>query len=257
MIKLEEFLPQLHRSENTKRAYRQTLRAFERFLAGREPTEELAREFLAELSKRGLKPSSIARHGNALRKYFKWLKKPIELELPSPKRKMPRWLDEEEVEKLINACETSLEKAIVYVLLDTGMRVGELLRLKVKDIDFEEGFLLITRKGGYQRWVPISEKALKVLKEYLDAEGIAKGRCFRISYSEVWRTLKELGERAGLEISLHPHLLRHTRASQLRLEGVALEDIKELLGHSNIQTTLIYTHIKPVDLKRKLKPILK
>ena len=105
--------------------------------------------------------------------------------------------------------------------------------------------------------MPVSGEALQVLREYLDSEGIKRGKCFRMSYSKVWRILRGLGEEGGLEIPLHPHLLRHTRASQLRLEGVALEDIKELLGHSNIQTTLIYAHIKPVDLKKKLKPILK
>ena len=254
---LDSFLAEFDGLPATKRAYTSTLRAFLRFLRGREPTPELARRFIKAKARQGLKASSIARHAYALSTFFKWLGQPVRFDLPTIRRPAPRWLDDEEISRLFAACENSLERAMLAVLLDTAVRISELLKMTLDDIDWQEGFVKVIGKGAKEAWVPISNEALSALHEYLREHRITQGRLFPFSYSKAWRILRDLGNRAGIP-NLHPHLTRHSRAAQLRREGLPLEDIKDLLRHANIQTTLIYATISPAELKRKVqtKPIL-
>ena len=250
-LKIDTFISDLHKSKNTARAYRMTLNIFERFLEGRDPNEDEARAFIRQLAESGvLAPTSIARHGYALRHYFKWRREPIFLEIPTPQRKLEPWLEMEDIQKLISVSKNPLEKVLVMVLFDTAIRIGELLGLKGKDIDWEKGFIFIHRKGGRESWTPIGAAALNSLKEY-DKWRTGKKELFPFSYDYLRKRLIDLGERAGIK-NLKFHAFRHARASTLRENDTPIEDIKDLLGHANIATTLIYAQIKPQRLKERI-----
>ena len=264
-MEINEFLEQLHRrgsltrvSQNTLRAYRNTLILFGRFLNGREPSQELAQEFIMSLMDKHRK-ATITRHGYALRRYLDWLGIDSKLLLPTPERQLPDYLTEEELERLLKKARTPLERAIISVLVDTGLRIDELLRLTLEDIDWKEGFVFAHReKTGMHGWIPIGEKALSALQEYIAWKKIkgGKARIFPYKYRDIWRWLRELGELSGLGERLHPHILRHTAAALRRLQGQSLEDLKELLGHKNIQTTTIYSALKSRELKERIKGVL-
>jgi len=262
---INQFLEQLHRrgsltrvSQNTLRAYRNTLILFSRFLNGRKPSKELAQEFIMSLMNKHRK-ATITRHGYALRRYLEWLGLDNKLLLPTPERQLPDYLTEEELDKLLKKTRTPLETALISVLVDTGLRIDELLKLTLEDIDWKEGFIFAHReKTGMHGWIPIGEKALSALQEYIAWKKIKgkKSKIFPYKYRDIWRWLKELGELSGLGDRLHPHILRHTAAALRRLRGQSLEDLKELLGHKNIQTTLIYASLKSRELKERIKRVL-
>jgi integrase/recombinase XerD len=231
---------------------------FNRFLNGRSPTKELAQEFIMSLMDKHRK-ATITRHGYALRRYLEWLGLDSHLLLPTPERQLPDYLTEEELERLLKTARTPLEKVIITVLVSTGLRIDELLRLTLEDIDWKEGFVFAHReKTGMHGWIPIEEKALSALREYIAWKKIKgkKSKIFPYKYGDIWRWLKELGKLSGLGDRLHPHILRHTAAALRRLQGQSLEDLKELLGHKNIQTTTIYSALKSRELKERIKGVL-
>jgi len=264
-VEINQFLEQLHRrgsltrvSQNTLRAYRTTLILFSKFLNGRKPSKQLAQEFIISLMDKRHK-ATITRHGYALRRYLDWLGLDNKLLLPTPERQLPDYLTEEELDRLLKKARTPLERAIITILVDTGLRIDELLRLTLNDIDWKEGFIFAHReKTGMHGWIPIGEKALSALREYLDWKKIkgGKSRIFPYKYGDIWRWLKELGKLSGLGDRLHPHVLRHSAAALRRLRGQSLEDLKELLGHKNIATTMIYASLKSKDLKERIKRVL-
>ncbi len=242
----------------TKKAYCQTLELFQRFLGSNEPTEEKVEGFMHQLEKDGLSSASINRYLSAIRAYFLWMKKKAPKELradydlivrgPKVQRKLPRFLSAEEVNSVVAATSTSLERALIMVIYDGALRIGELMGVEAGDIDFADGFLKITRKGGEETRVPVSDKTLEALREHIDGH---RGKVFPQPYWELHQLIRKLGNRAGVR-KLTPHQLRHARASELRRQGVALEDIKDFLGHAQYETTLIYARIMPTELKRRL-----
>ncbi len=264
MERIDEFLKQLKRkgslnpvSANTHKNYRNTLSLFSRFLGDRQPSLEMAQQFIVEKMEKS-KKSTVVRHGYALRKYLEWLGENSSLLLPTADRQLPDYLTEEELNKVLETVRTPLEKAIVMVLVDSGLRIDELLRLTPADIDWRDGFIFAHReKTGMHSWIPIGEKALAVLKEYITWKGIkrSKERLFPYTYWDIWRWLKELGKLAGLDNRLHPHILRHTAAVLRRMQGQSLEDLKELLGHKNIGSTMIYASLKSKELKERIKSV--
>lgn len=244
----------------TKKAYLQTLELFQRFLGSSKPTEEKVEEFMHQLGKDGLSSASINRHLSAIRAYFLWMKKKAPKELradydliiraPKIQRKLPRLLSAREVNSIVAATSTPFERALIMVIYDGALRIGELMNIEAGDIDFTDGFLKITRKGGEEARVPVSDKTLKALREHIDGR---QGKVFPQAYWELHQVIRKLANRAGIR-ELTPHQLRHARASELRRQGVALEDIKDFLGHAQYQTTLIYARIMPTELKRRLPP---
>jgi len=244
----------------TKKAYHQTLELFSHFLNSSKPSEEKVEEFMQHLGKEGLSSASINRHLSAIRAYFLRMKKRAPKELrsdydlivrgPKVHRKLPRLLTSEEVNNIVDKAETPFERALIMTIYDGALRIAELMNLKTGDIDYEEGLLKITRKGGEETRVPVGDRSLKALREY------TRGRHGRVFTQPYWRLHYEvgrLGNQARIR-KLTPHQLRHARASDLRRQGVALEDIKEFLGHAQYQTTLIYARIMPTELKKKLPP---
>jgi len=135
------------------------------------------------------------------------------------------------------------------------MRIGELLKVEYQNVDWHNGFITIIGKGNRKADVPIYEGALRYLTGYLkwrfDRKKLPpETLLFPYEYFDIWRMLRQYGKEKG--IKLRPHILRHSRASQLRLAGYSLDDIGELLRHRNPATTRMYAHIRPTELKKKL-----
>lgn len=268
MLNIDDFLARLNRrgtlspvSRNTKRDYRCSLEQFERFLDGRQPTQGLAQEWLQQLLDKGRKPPTVASHGFALRRYFSdYLKeKDIVILLPSAESQgVPDYLELDEIQKLLDNCQTPTETALVTILCDTGLRISELLVITNEDIDWEGGWIFAHReKTKKEGWIPISQRSLDALKKYLSWRHTKDKRLFPFEYYDVWLWLKKLSKRAGMGGRLHSHLFRHTAAALRRIAGQEITDIADLLGHKKLDTTRRYEAIKPVALKERLKPIFK
>jgi len=268
MLKIDDFLARLNRrgtlnpvSENTKKAYGNSLEQFQRFLDGRQPTQELAQEWIQQLLDKGRKPTTVASHGIALRRYFSdFLKqKDVVILLPTAEgESIPDYLELDEIQKLLDTCQTPMETALVTILCDTGLRISELLVLTNDDVDWERGFLFAHReKTKKEGWIPISRQSLDALKQYLSWRHTKDKKLFPFEYFDVWRWLKKLSRRAGMGDRLHSHLFRHTAAALRRIAGNEITDIAELLGHKKLDSTRRYQNIKPQALKDRIKPIFK
>ena len=226
------------------------------------------REWMFALKDAGLAAVSIRRAQSALRTYYGFLLAegavaidPTDrLEAPRVARKLPVFLAADEVERLLDAPDESKplfwrDKAILEFLYATGVRVSELVELPLSSIDFDEAFATIFGKGAKERLVPVGEPALRALGRYLrdvrpaldSGKGAghvflnARGRPMR--RESVWSIVKEATRRAGITKRVSPHTLRHTFATHLVEGGADLAAVQELLGHADITTTQIYTHL--------------
>ncbi|GAI33624.1 unnamed protein product, partial [marine sediment metagenome] len=169
---------------------------------------------------------------------------------------IPDYLELDEIQKLLDNCQTPMETALITILCDTGLRISELLVMTSDDIDWERGFIFAHReKTKKEGWIPISQRSLDALKKYLSWRHTKDKRLFPFEYHDVWLWLKKLGKRVGMGNRLHAHLFRHTAAALRRIAGQEITDIADLLGHKKLDTTRRYQAIKPVDLKERLKPI--
>uniref|UniRef100_A0A7V3ZUJ7 Tyrosine recombinase XerC n=1 Tax=candidate division WOR-3 bacterium TaxID=2052148 RepID=A0A7V3ZUJ7_UNCW3 len=239
--------------------------------------EDEVKEFIRHLSKKGIKPTTLARKISSLKAFFQFLssegiiaKNPLE-ELPVPKikRSLPEVLTVSEVEQLIKTTETIKNeegiraKALLEVLYATGMRVSELLNLKINDVNLEEGFVRIIGKRNKERIVPLGEPAIFAVKEYINLVrpyflskkiGLTSylflnRRGEKLSRMGFWKILKKYVKMAGIKKKITPHTFRHTFATHLLERGANLRVVQELLGHSNISTTQIYTKMNKEYLK--------
>lgn len=226
-------------------------------------------EYLSTAKKRGLEDSSLARRMVAFKVFFRWLFKEgyvtvnIAEVMDTPKtwRLIPDYLSEEEVEELLEAFEgtgdlSSRNRALFELLYSCGLRVSEICALKVDQIDYEQKILKVLGKGNKERLVPFGEEAEHHLKDYmslsrpsLDKDNKAlevflskNGRA--LTRGRVWRMIKDAGVMAGIHKTISPHTLRHSFASHLLSRGADLRIIQELLGHSDISTTQVYTHVE-------------
>jgi integrase/recombinase XerD len=270
-LKLEKSL-----SENSIDAYAHDVEKLVQYLEYKQ--ENLAPEqvtlqhlqgFLRWIHELGMSSGSQARIISGIRAFFRYLilegvirSNPSEL-LESPKlgRKLPETLSVEEIERIIGAIDLSRpegerNKAILEVLYGCGLRVSELVNLKISDIHFNEGFLSITGKGNKQRLVPLGNMANKQVRIYLQQvrvnKPIKKGsedyvflnkNGARMSRVMVFYIIKELAEKAGIRKKISPHTFRHSFATHLVEGGADLRAVQEMLGHSSIMTTEIYTHL--------------
>lgn len=226
-------------------------------------------EFIAWLNELGVSDTTQARIISGIRSFYKYLIMEnltdnditALISLPKLKRKLPEVLSPDEVEKIINAIDLSKpegerNKAMMETLYSCGLRVSELIGLKITDIYKNEGFLRITGKGNKQRIVPIGSYALKYIGIYLDNtrknNEIEKGfenilflnkRGRALSRVMVFTIIKLLAEKAGIKKTISPHTFRHSFATHLIEGGADLRAIQEMLGHASIITTEIYTHL--------------
>ena len=230
--------------------------------------------FVRELMTSGLSPTSTARAVAATRGFYKFLRlngsissNPAE-DLHSPRmfKSLPKFLSVEEVESLLKAPALDAprglrDKALIELLYATGLRVSELVGLRISDVRVEEGFLKTVGKGSKERIVPIGDEAARWVGRYLSDGRAAlvkkrdgpwlflNSRGQRLSRVGFWKGLKAYGQKAGIRASLSPHVLRHSFATHLLDRGADLRAIQAMLGHADLSTTQIYTHVLEARLR--------
>ncbi|MFQ5768750.1 MAG: site-specific tyrosine recombinase XerD [Acidobacteriota bacterium] len=232
-------------------------------------------DYIRALRAAGKAPASIARALSALRMYFRFLSaegfRPDDptssLEAPRPWRSLPRYLTEAEVNRLLATPDGSTprglrDRALLEVLYATGLRVTELLRLRLKDVNLEVGFILVRGKGRKERMVPLGEVSREACRNFLrqGRRALLGGkvssflfpseRGTALSRQGFWKKLRKLALQAGIQKQLSPHLLRHSFATHLLEHGADLRTVQTLLGHAHISTTQIYTHVSRERLKQ-------
>jgi integrase/recombinase XerD len=275
---LESFLALLaaRRAPRTVEAYRRDLTALAAWLGkapGTATTEDLAR-YLAELRAEGLSAATIARRAASARTFFRHLvlvgsraeNPAAELDLPRRTRRLPRTLSPGEAERLIEAAAGTTpralrDQALVELLYGAGLRVGEAVGLAKTDVDLDERLVRCIGKGDKERIVPLGRPAAEALRRYL-----SRGRPFldrrhrpelflnaqggALTRAGAFLILRRLAGRAGLEPErVHPHLLRHSFATHLLEGGADLRSVQEMLGHADLSTTELYTHVS--DRRRR------
>jgi integrase/recombinase XerD len=281
-IKVEKGL-----AANTLAAYDRDLRKFETFTekAGL-GLEAISREhivdFLSGLYRQGLDSHTVARNVASLRNFFRFALAEgalstdpmLNLESPKTRRRLPIYLRVEDVDRLLEQPDRCTpqglrDHAILEVLYSTGLRVSELVNLKISDIEMRMGCLRCIGKGDKERLVPVGRKALAAVQAYLGKSRpqLLRGREVgkpnpwlfvnrfgsRFSRIGVWRLLTAYGRRAGIRARLSPHKLRHSFATHLLERGADLRSVQLMLGHADISTTQIYTHVMEERLKQVYK----
>ena len=235
--------------------------------------EELVK-FIHHQSRAGLSSRSLGRLISSLKSFYKFLvlddviKKNPAVNLSSPKiwLKLPQFLTVEEVESLLmqpdeNNIRGIRDRAMLELLYATGLRVSELVSLKMKDLNMEEGFLLCRGKGGKERIVPIGLSARHAIRRYLDEARpqimkessdalflTSRGGAF--TRQGFWKMLKGYARKAGFDLKISPHILRHSFATHLLERGADLRSVQLMLGHTQITTTQIYTHVSRERLRK-------
>lgn len=268
-------------STNTVQAYSRDLQRLLRFgaeeglMGARQFTTERLRQLLQLLSQEGLSARSRARLLSGLRGFFAYLVEEDELganpceDLVSPKatRGLPTFLSKEEVEDLIAAPDGETargqrDRAIIELLYATGLRVSELCGLQPSDLDLHRGLVLARGKGDKERLVPMGRQACEAVLSWLDLgrpELLAKrsnaylfpGRgSGQLSRQRVWRLISDYAKAAGIRRAISPHKLRHSFATHLLEFGADLRSVQAMLGHADLSTTEIYTHVHRARLKR-------
>lgn len=286
-LAIQQFLDHLRvereLSVATVAAYGHDLAAFAKFLVSRDkndvgdvrPIEVL--DYLALLTSQGLSARSQARTLVALRQFWKFLRaericdaNPTEeIDLPRFGRKLPVFLTLDEVDRLLATPDRATprglrDSAMLETLYATGLRVSELVRLRLGDVNLEAGYLVAFGKGKKQRLVPLGEAAVAAIRTYLDsgrshflAEGSAPSNdelfLTRLGYSMTrqgfWKIITALARAAGIRKPISPHKLRHSFATHLVERGADLRSVQSMLGHADIGTTEIYTHLSRAHLR--------
>jgi integrase/recombinase XerD len=271
-------------SANTVAAYQRDLAKFNVFAQKRKLTLEGVNrddlvDFLAGMYREKLESRTVARHLVTLRNFFRFAQiqelitadPSLNLESPKIRRSLPGYLRLEEVELLLAQpdAKTALglrDLAMLEVLYSSGLRVSELIGLRVTDLDAKVGCIRCIGKGDKERIVPAGRKALGIAEKYLrDARPKLLGKSVSsqalfvnrrgksLSRVGVWKILSAYGRRAGLRVALTPHMLRHSFATHLLERGADLRSVQLMLGHADISTTQIYTHVVEERLKQIYK----
>jgi integrase/recombinase XerD len=271
-------------SANTVVAYQRDLAKFNVFAQKRKLTLEGVNrddlvDFLAGMYREKLESRTVARHLVTLRNFFRFSQiqelittdPSLNLESPKIRRNLPGYLRLEEVERLLVQPDTKTalglrDRAMLEVLYSSGLRVSELIGLRVTDLDAKVGCIRCIGKGDKERIVPAGRKALGIAEKYLrDArpkllgKGVSTQALFvnrrgkSLSRVGVWKILSSYGRRAGLRVALTPHMLRHSFATHLLERGADLRSVQLMLGHADISTTQIYTHVVEERLKQIYK----
>jgi len=270
-------------SDNTIQSYRRDMLKFVGFLDKQNlVTAKIQRQdvvdFLAMLYKRRLDSRSVARHLVTIRHFFRFsllegfIKEDPAATIESPKfrQSLPYFLSVEEVERLLAQPDTSSaiglrDKAIIELMYSTGIRVSELAGIRVGDLQMEAGCLRCIGKGNKERLVPVGKKALAVVEAYMkksrpellkdnaSANLFLNQRGRPMDRVMIWKMMGRYGRKAALRKPLKPHTLRHSFATHLLDRGADLRSVQIMLGHSDISTTQIYTHVVEERLKQVYK----
>jgi integrase/recombinase XerD len=264
-------------SKNTVRSYKFDLDALAFYLNERGITawdqadRDMLLDFLDALRDCDMETTSIARHIASMRMFYRYLaseelvKTDPTLLLDTPKlwRVLPDYLSLSEVDALLNIYPENSEdpldlrnRTLLYLLYATGMRVSELISVKLADINFENSMLRIIGKGSKERIVPIAPYVMRLLDRYIRTARecliylspkspllFLSNRSKKLNRERVWAVIKDAAWLAGISKNIHPHTLRHSFASHLLANGADLRVIQEMLGHADIGTTEVYTHV--------------
>lgn len=268
-------------SENYQLSTQRSLSEFAAWCAKRhkidkpgEVTLPLISEYLAERKRAGLAASSIKLIVVALKIFFRFLttknevaRNPTEaLALPRIERYLPETLNELQIEQLIENIDTKArfglrDRAMLELLYASGLRISELANARLEHFDAEERILRVTGKGNKTRLVPVGRKAAEALAAYLSTERpklikrhtgseiFLSERGAKLTTARIWQIVKRIGRHSGVDKNIYPHLLRHSFATHLLGNGADLRIIQEMLGHSDISTTQVYTHVDQQRLK--------
>ena len=276
-------------SENYQLSTERSLGEFARWCAERKQITRaqgvglpLISEYLAERKRGGLSASSIKLIVVALKVFFRfatargWVTKdPTDsLVLPRIERYLPETLNELQIEQLLESVDAKAplglrDRAMLELLYASGLRISELTGARLEHLNLEEGVVRVTGKGNKTRLVPVGRKACAALAAYLErerpqlvrprtgSEVFLSVRGGRLTTVRIWQIVKAVARRSGLEANVYPHLLRHSFATHLLGNGADLRIIQEMLGHADISTTQVYTHVDQQRLKavhRKFHP---
>jgi len=267
---------------NTIASYSRDLNDYIRFMeqAKHEAIDLITREdivtYLQSMKDKGLSSRSVSRHISSIRSFHQFLLREkvttndptVHLELPKLEQKLPRVLSMIEVDHLIDTPDRSKpqglrDHALLEILYGTGMRVSELINLDLDDIHLSMGFVRVFGKGGKERIIPLGGSAIKSCTHYVnearprfvEKQKSRNDALFvnmhgnRLTRQRCWKLLKEYALNANLQKELTPHTLRHSFATHLIENGADLRAVQEMLGHADISTTQIYTHVSKARLK--------
>jgi integrase/recombinase XerD len=270
-------------ADNTTQAYRRDIQKFAAFAAARKLEAKAIQrgdvvDFLASLYRKGLDSRSVARHLVTIRHFFRFalLEGYVQddpaatIESPRFRQSLPQFLSVEEVDRLLaqpdlNDVAGIRDRAMIELMYSCGLRVSELCGLRLADIQAESGCLRCIGKGNKERLVPVGRKALDNVQRYLRMSrpkllGEASSPHLFLSQAATpvsrvafWKLLRDYGRKAGLRKALKPHMLRHSFATHLLDRGADLRSVQIMLGHSDISTTQIYTHVVEERLKQVYK----
>ncbi|MBL7157111.1 MAG: tyrosine recombinase XerC [Candidatus Omnitrophica bacterium] len=262
-------------STHTVKNYLADLAEFSSFLSGKDIKEVdylAIRKFLAYFRTKGISKRSVARKLSTLRTFFRFLcrdgytkNNPIaNISTPKLDKRLPIFLDEKRILQLITApdkktFQSARDRAILETLYSTGIRVSELVGIDIDDIDFISGVVKVLGKGRKERLAPIGDKAVNIIREYMDYRNrkkrTDKKALFlnksgsRITQRGVRRTVERYIKVLSIKEHISPHTFRHSFATHLLNRGADLRSVQELLGHKNLSTTQIYTHVTIDHLK--------
>lgn len=264
-------------SDHTIETYKNNLNSLYLFLEQnhiKKVDSQALEKYIKDLKQKEYSEHTIANHISSIKSFYKFqmiMKKintsPVEyLEMPKLSKKIPKVLTEEEVEQLLNIkIENDFDirnKAMLELLYATGLRVSELVSLTLQSIDMESNIVRTLGKGSKERWIPIGEYASDALKKYLSIrssflKGTITDALFLNNHGKgmtrqgFFKILKQIAKKQQIEKEFSPHTLRHSFATHLHKHGADLRIIQEMLGHSDISTTQIYTHIENEEKKRE------
>ncbi len=263
-----------HLSEHTRKAYQRDLKELQSYCESQSLTSwtELdnhgLQQYIAKRHRSGISGKSLQRNLSSIRRFYQFLlqndlvtNNPAQgISPPKSARKLPKVLDTEQAGQLLNFDESDplavRDKAIIELMYSSGLRLSELVGLNIKDIDMNDRVVNVIGKGSKERSVPIGSKAITALRQWyrfrselvnesidLDSAVFISKRGKRISPRTIQQRFKQRAIQQGIDISLHPHMLRHSFASHLLESSGDLRAVQELLGHSDISTTQVYTHL--------------
>ncbi|MDR1784276.1 MAG: tyrosine recombinase [Endomicrobium sp.] len=263
-------------SSHTLRAYARDILDFDLFLRKKQSTflhtdKHNIREFLKVLNNKKLSRATITRKFTTLRSFYRFLiinnivkKNPIEgMKCPKKDKKVPLFLTRYEIQKLLNLQNITLrDRAIIELLYSCGLRVEELTSLNIKNIDFISNTITVIGKGKKERVVPVGNTCLDAIRNYINERRNLRLPCNietpvflnnnakRLNQRTARRVIHKLSIKAGIKKKVSPHTLRHTFATHILDNGCDIRSVQEILGHKNLSTTQIYTHVTIESLKK-------
>lgn len=227
-------------------------------------TEQDIKDYLGHLIDKEISPSSIALKKAALKfLFYEILKRKIMEDIKTPKipQHVPVVLTKDEIKQLIESAGSYKSKVMIQFLYSSGLRLSELIKLKINDLEIKEKIGWVRKgKGSKDRLFLLSDNLIKELEKYMltldpNEKYLFPGKKGHISPRNVQKVVEKASERAGLKKKVYPHMLRHCFATHLLEAGVDIRKIQELLGHSNLQTTQIYTSVSKEELKKVKSPL--